>query len=91
MRATGLTFAPEAGTQRMRDVVNKNITDEDLTRTAHRVFSRGWRRMKLYFMIGLPGETDEDVAGIMKTGSWMKEIGAKYHQRGIRPPNHWVD
>ena len=79
VRATGLTFAPEAGTQRMRDVVNKNITDEDLERTAHRVFSRGWRRMKLYFMIGLPGETDEDVAGIMETGARMKRIGHGYH------------
>ena len=82
VRATGLTFAPEAGTQRMRDVVNKNITEEDLERTAERVFSRGWRRMKLYFMIGLPTETDEDVAGIMETGRRMKEIGVKYHNRG---------
>ena len=82
VRATGLTFAPEAGTQRMRDVVNKNITEEDMTRTAHRVFSRGWRRVKLYFMIGLPTETDEDVAGIMETGLRMKDIGAKYHKRG---------
>jgi radical SAM-linked protein len=82
VRATGLTFAPEAGTQRMRDVVNKNVTEEDLIRTAHRVLSRGWRRMKLYFMIGLPTETDEDVAGIMETGRRMKSIGAEYHPRG---------
>jgi radical SAM-linked protein len=82
VRATGLTFAPEAGTQRMRDVVNKNITEEDMARTAHRVFSRGWRRVKLYFMIGLPTETDEDVAGIMETGRRMKDIGARYHPRG---------
>jgi radical SAM family uncharacterized protein/radical SAM-linked protein len=74
-RAQGLTFAPEAGTQRMRDVVNKNVTEEDMTRTAHRVFGGGWKRMKLYFMIGLPGEEDEDVAGIMETGARMKEIG----------------
>jgi len=79
VRATGLTFAPEAGTQRMRDVVNKNISEEDLSRTAHRVFQRGWRRMKLYFMIGLPTETDEDVDGIMETGRRMKAIGAEYH------------
>ncbi len=78
-RAQGLTFAPEAGTQRMRDVVNKNVTEEDLERTAHRVFERGWKRMKLYFMIGLPTETDEDVAGIMETGRRMKEIGRQYH------------
>jgi radical SAM-linked protein len=82
VRATGLTFAPEAGTQRMRDVVNKNITEEDMARTAHRVFSRGWRRVKLYFMIGLPTETDEDVAGIMETGRRMKDIAAEYHSRG---------
>lgn len=77
-RAQGLTFAPEAGTQRMRDVVNKNVTEEDMTRTAHRVFERGWKRMKLYFMIGLPGEEDEDVRGIMETGRRMKEIGRGY-------------
>ncbi len=78
-RAQGLTFAPEAGTQRMRDVVNKNVTEEDLTRTAYRVFERGWKRMKLYFMIGLPTEEDEDVAGIMETGRRMKEIGREIH------------
>jgi radical SAM family uncharacterized protein len=81
VRATGLTFAPEAGTQRMRDVINKNITEEDLTRTAHRVFARGWDRMKMYFMIGLPTETDEDVQGIMELGHRMKEIGRSYHGR----------
>ena len=78
-RAQGLTFAPEAGTQRMRDVVNKNVTEEDLTRTAYRVFERGWKRMKLYFMIGLPTEEDEDVAGIMETGRRMKQIGREIH------------
>ena len=82
VRATGLTFAPEAGTQRMRDVISKNISEEDMARTAHRVFSRGWRRAKLYFMIGLPTETDEDVVGIMETGRRMREIGAEYHARG---------
>jgi radical SAM family uncharacterized protein len=56
VRATGLTFAPEAGSQRMRDVVNKNVTEEQLMETAERVFSRGWSKMKLYFMIGLPTE-----------------------------------
>jgi len=78
-RAQGLTFAPEAGTQRMRDVVNKNVTEDDLERTAHRVFERGWKRMKLYFMIGLPTEEDEDVAGIMETGRRMKQIGREIH------------
>jgi len=80
VRATGLTFAPEAGTQRMRDVINKNISEEDLDRTAHRVFGRGWRRMKLYFIVGLPTETDEDVTGIMELGRRMKRIGAQYHK-----------
>jgi len=79
VRATGLTFAPEAGTQRMRDVINKNISHDDIIQTAHRVFSRGWRRMKLYFMIGLPTETDEDVVEIMELAREMKEIGRGYH------------
>ena len=57
VRAGGLTFAPEAGTQRMRDVVNKNVTEEDILESAQRVFARGFSRMKLYFMIGLPTET----------------------------------
>jgi radical SAM family uncharacterized protein len=60
----GLTFAPEAGTQRMRDVINKNITEDDLLGTVRVAFSQGWRRLKLYFMIGLPTETDDDVRGI---------------------------
>jgi radical SAM family uncharacterized protein/radical SAM-linked protein len=78
-RAQGLTFAPEAGTQRMREVINKNVTEEDIARTAERVFERGWKRMKLYFMIGLPTETDEDVRGIMELGARMKEIGRSHH------------
>jgi radical SAM family uncharacterized protein/radical SAM-linked protein len=77
VRATGLTFAPEAGTQRMRDVINKNVTEEDITRSAERIFSRGWSRMKCYFMIGLPTETDEDVAGIAQTGGRLKRLGRK--------------
>jgi radical SAM family uncharacterized protein/radical SAM-linked protein len=85
VRATGLTFAPEAGTQRMRDVVNKNVTEEQLMQTAERVFSRGWAKMKLYFMIGLPTERDEDVAGIVETGKKALEVGRKV-QRG-RGPN----
>lgn len=63
-RASGLTLAPEAGTQRMRDVINKNVTEEDLIGTIQHAFEAGFRRVKLYFMIGLPGETDEDIAGI---------------------------
>jgi radical SAM family uncharacterized protein/radical SAM-linked protein len=81
-RAQGLTFAPEAGTQRMRDVINKNVTEDDIATTAHRIFERGWKRMKLYFMIGLPTEDDEDVRGIMHVGRRMKNIGSQYHGRG---------
>ncbi len=66
VRTGGLTFAPEAGTQRMRDVINKNVTEEQLLETAHRVFSKGFDSMKLYFMIGLPTEEDDDVRGIIR-------------------------
>ncbi len=78
VRATGLTFAPEAGTQRMRDVVNKNISEEDLAASAHRIFSRGWDKMKCYFMIGLPTEQDEDVVGIVQTAARQKAVGRGY-------------
>jgi radical SAM family uncharacterized protein/radical SAM-linked protein len=78
VRATGLTFAPEAGTQRMRDVVNKNVTEEQLLETAERVFSRGWSKMKLYFMIGLPTEEDEDVRGIVATGARALAVGRRH-------------
>ena len=64
VRKTGLTFAPEAGTQRLRDVINKGVTEEDLLRSVHDAFVSGWHGVKLYFMIGLPTETDEDVLGI---------------------------
>ena len=64
IRKGGLTFAPEAGTQRMRDVINKNVTEEDLLRAVTDAFEEGWCGVKLYFMIGLPFETDEDVLGI---------------------------
>jgi radical SAM family uncharacterized protein len=63
-KKSGLTFAPEAGTQRLRDVINKNVTEEQLLETVRSAFESGWRRVKLYFMIGLPTETDEDVAAI---------------------------
>ncbi len=74
-RTSGLTFAPEAGSQRMRDVVNKNVTDAQLMETAERVFSRGWGRMKLYFMIGLPTEEEADVRGIVHTGARAQAVG----------------
>ncbi|MBE7065794.1 MAG: TIGR03960 family B12-binding radical SAM protein [Ruminococcaceae bacterium] len=64
VRKSGITFAPEAGTQRMRDVINKGVNEEDLLRSVEMVFKGGWHNIKLYFMIGLPTETDEDVLGI---------------------------
>jgi radical SAM-linked protein len=83
MRAGGLTFAPEAGTQRMRDVITKNVTEEDIIESAHRVFSRGFHRMKLYFMIGLPTETDEDVRGIVETAARVQAIGRRYQAGAV--------
>ena len=77
VRATGVTFAPEAGTQRMRDVINKNVTEEQLMQTAERVFSRGWQSMKLYFMIGLPTEREEDVRAIAQVGGRARAIGKR--------------
>ena len=64
VRKSGLTFAPEAGTQRLRDVINKNLTEEEILNTCAQAFSGGWSNVKLYFMLGLPTETDEDVLGI---------------------------
>ncbi len=77
VRATGVTFAPEAGTQRMRDVINKNVTEEQLLQTAERIFSRGWSSMKLYFMIGLPTEQEEDVRAIPQVGGRARAIGKR--------------
>ncbi len=64
VRKSGLTFAPEAGTQRLRDAINKNVTEEEILTTCSTAFSGGWNNVKLYFMLGLPTETDEDVEGI---------------------------
>ena len=71
-RRTGVTFAPEAGTQRLRDIINKGLTDQDLLRGVRTAYEQGWRTVKLYFMIGLPGETDADVLGIAETVRWLK-------------------
>ncbi len=81
VRASGLTFAPEAGTQRMRDVINKNVTEEQLMETAERVFSRGFDKMKLYFICGLPTETDEDVLGIVDVGRNALAVGKRVGRR----------
>ena len=64
VRRSGLTFAPEAGTQRMRDVINKNITEDEVLKTCTKAFDNGWTSVKLYFMMGLPTETMEDIEGI---------------------------
>lgn len=77
-RKTGLTFAPEAGSQRLRDVINKNVSDDDLKGAVQAAFAAGWSRIKLYFMIGLPTETQGDLDGIVdlafKVLSWGREF-----------------
>lgn len=83
-RQSGLTFAPEAGTQRMRDVINKGLTNEELLRGIKTAVEQGWEKIKLYFMIGLPGETDIDVLGIAETIKWLKQ---ECHQNGRKRIN----
>jgi len=75
VRRTGLTFAPEGGTWRIRRVINKLITDADLESAVEAAFSQGWRRVKLYFLIGLPTETDEDVLGIASLAARCAQVG----------------
>ncbi|MGM9601763.1 MAG: TIGR03960 family B12-binding radical SAM protein [Faecousia sp.] len=87
VRKTGLTFAPEAGTQRLRDVINKNLTEEEILTTCANAFSGGWNHVKLYFMLGLPTETDEDVLGIAELvykviQVWKEHASNK--KRGLR-------
>jgi len=79
-RRTGLTFAPEAGTWRMRQVINKLIREEDLYGAVESAYSQGWRRMKLYFLTGLPTETDEDTLGIAELAKNVVEIGRRHHK-----------
>ena len=86
-RKTGLTFAPEAGTQRLRDAINKNLTEEDLLESCRRAFAGGYSAVKLYFMLGLPTETDEDVLGIADIAAnvmhaWRESAVNK--SRGVR-------
>lgn len=75
IRKTGLTFAPEAGTQRMRDVINKGVTEENLINAVSAAFEAGWSSIKLYFMIGLPTETEEDLEGIVDLAYKVLRIG----------------
>lgn len=77
VRKSGLTFAPEAGTQRLRNVINKNVFEDELMETCSKAFNGGWTKVKLYFMIGLPTETDEDVCGIADLG--QKVVNAYYN------------
>lgn len=77
VRKSGLTFAPEAGTQRLRDVINKNVTEEEVIKTCTKAFDSGWTTVKLYFMMGLPTETMEDIEGIANLG--MDVIHAFYN------------
>lgn len=74
VRRSGFTLAPEAGTQRLRDVINKGVTDAEIIETCRNVFELGWSSIKLYFMLGLPTETDEDIHGILDTAGRVKEI-----------------
>lgn len=78
VRKSSLTFAPEAGTQRMRNVINKGLTEEEILSGAKKAFEGGWNRVKLYFMLGLPGETDKDIEGI---AALSNEIAATYFEQ----------
>ncbi len=80
-KRSGLTFAPEAGTWRMRQIINKLIREEDLYEAVDAAFSQGWQRVKLYFLIGLPSETDEDTLGIAELATRCAEIGRTYTNR----------
>ncbi len=77
----GLTLAPEAGSQRLRDAINKRVTQEEITQAVERAFASGYSRIKLYFMIGLPGETDEDVVAIGRLASHIRQIGRDMGKR----------
>lgn len=86
-RKSGLTFAPEAGSQRLRDAINKNVKEEDLLHTCRLAFEGGWNTIKLYFMLGLPTETDEDILGIAELANQVLHtwrLYAKNKNRGVR-------
>lgn len=87
LRRSGLTFAPEAGTQRLRDAINKNLTEEEILETARRAFAGGWTSVKLYFMTGLPTETLEDIAGIAELG---QKIVNCFYQNPNKPKGKGV-
>jgi radical SAM family uncharacterized protein len=82
IRKGGLTFAPEAGTQRLRDVINKGVSEEDIEAALDATFSHGWDKVKLYFMMGLPTETEEDLDGIVEICNKTVYIAKKHKRRG---------
>ena len=82
-RRTGLTFAPEAGSWRMRQVINKLIDERDLYGAVESAYSQGWRRMKLYFLTGLPTETDEDTLAIGELAPQLRGAGQAAHQEPV--------
>ncbi len=87
VRKSSITFAPEAGSQRLRDVINKNITEEELLRACGQMFSHGWSSVKLYFMLGLPTETDEDIRAIAELAERVVQtwrMTAKNKMKGVR-------
>ena len=88
VRKSGLTFAPEAGTQRLRDVINKNITEEEILNTCRTAFEGGYTQVKLYFMLGLPTETDEDLLGIAELGQKIVNL---YYKTENRPKGRSVN
>ncbi len=88
VRKTGLTFAPEAGTQRLRDVINKNLTEEEILEGCRGAFSKGRTSVKLYFMLGLPTETDEDICGIPALG---QKIIDEYYKNPDKPKGKSVE
>jgi radical SAM family uncharacterized protein len=83
VRKAGLTLAPEVGTQRLRDVINKNVQEEDLYSSIRAAFEKGWRKIKLYFMVGLPTETEEDVEGIVRLISKVDRMGREITGRKV--------
>jgi len=84
VRKTGFTIAPEAGTQRMRDVINKNVTEQDVMNSCSVAFDEGWSAMKMYFMIGLPTETEDDVVGIAELGRKVRELGRTKYNKNVK-------
>lgn len=84
IRKSSLTFAPEAGSQRMRDVINKGLTKDVILKGAWEAFQGGWKRVKLYFMLGLPGETDEDIAAIAELANDIAATYLNFQKKNVR-------